>query len=275
MKTPRIWLPLLAVAVTAFGCASALPIYRLAGAPAAEAPDHASYAIRATGAPRPTGAVQVQLVGGERIPVGIGLPPVYLHVVLVAKNETDELRWALDPNEQRLLCGDAVIAPAFAKASGKSPVLFLRKGAWGTLDLYYRMPADQATQVTVEWHVRRGAEVLAIANTTFHRLLPPLLAAGQPARPYESTWPHESIPSDSYDSRYQPTADAYQSYTSPEGLQVQPPASNYYGNAASIDTAAPTSSPQDNGSSPPPPPSPPVQVEGAADKSGWRGGGQP
>jgi hypothetical protein len=256
-------LALFLFAATTLGCVHALPAYVPVEGPAA-AP-RAGYLISVKGAGAPVGAIAVNVIGSEAIPVGMGAPPIYLHLRITAMNSTDDVRWALDPNEQRLACGDRSIAPAFAKASRKSPVLYLRKGAMGTLDLYYPLPDQPAPQVTLEWRVRRGSELLAVAATAFERVQPErsFLASPEHAlRPYNVQDDYDPL-SDRYDPRLPYSA----------GAALVPPASNAYGDTASYDTQAPTASSPSG--APPPVESAPVQVDGAGDKSGWRGGGNP
>jgi hypothetical protein len=117
----------------------------------------------------PKGTLRVVTFGGERLPVGPGAPEVYLHLRLVAENDSDASAWVLDPNEQLLTFNGQTLPPSYSRASGAGPVLSLERGERGFLDVYFPLPELDPARVSLAWRLRRGGEVLA-ELTSFDRV---------------------------------------------------------------------------------------------------------
>jgi hypothetical protein len=139
----------------AAGCAhkpAEMPPAALTGPPVS------SYSVPAQA---PKGMVHVVSFGLENLPANPGAPTPYLHIRLAAVNSSDDAVWRVDPNNQLLSAAGVMTPPSFAEASGGGPVLSVKRGTRGYLDVYYPAPKDPTLPVALGWRLERGAEVLA------------------------------------------------------------------------------------------------------------------
>jgi hypothetical protein len=170
MRPNAGWLGLLVAATAASGCALDNAYER--GAPAGEntGPPVSSYSVPSND---PRGSVHVISLGAERLPVQQGQPDTYVHLRIAAENRGDDAVWTLDPNDQALTHAGGSVPAAFAEASTGGPVLTLKKGAQGYLDVYYPAPpANGPPRITLAWRLRRGDEVVP-GTTDFDRVASP------------------------------------------------------------------------------------------------------
>ena len=173
MKRNGVWLGVLVAVATAAGCAYDRTYERGGGYPAGEnatGPPVSSYSIPATD---PRGSVHVISLGAEKLPVAAGQPDSYVHLRIAAENRGDDTVWMVDPNEQVLTHPGGSVPASFAEASTGGPVLTLKKGQQGYLDVYYPAPpAEGPNRITLAWRLRRGSEAVP-GTTDFDRVASP------------------------------------------------------------------------------------------------------
>jgi len=273
---------LLGLAGALAGCVHQRWSQREVGSTAAPEPRSVAYSIPAEA---PKGQVYVVSLGRVAFQNGQSGPAPYLHLRLAAQNDSDQVLWRLDPNEQVVrFDGGAPISAAYAKASTESPVLSLQAGQRGHLDLYYPLPGTAGLpQIALEWRLARG-EVLVANTTSFERARDRSYAYYEPVYTprvgvhlrmgpawwwHDPFWPY-------YDAPWGWSPYYYSPFYSWQHWHHRP---HYYGPVPR--QSYPRSSggswrapPAGRASPAPSAPAPAPSRSGDSGKSGWRGGGR-
>lgn len=147
----------------AAGCAHATTYHPTPGAPPPTFP-----------IPReaPKGEVQVISLGGERLSPSEGGAALYLHLRLVAQNQTDDTPWTINVMDQvAIYDGLGRVGVAFAETTPPSnpPGVQLARGQRSQVDLYFPLPDEgDPGRVYLEWKILRGKEPVT-AQAAFDR----------------------------------------------------------------------------------------------------------
>jgi hypothetical protein len=137
----------------------------------------------------PTGDVQVLSFGAADLAVDSTIGNErFVHLRLAAVNREDPFDWVVDARDQVVTLSDGTqVAARYAMAgeSDDDPLLTLRSGERGFLDLFFPSGSTDPEAVTLRWMVRRGDEVLT-GVTVFEALL-------APSSDYGHYWPSQYL----------------------------------------------------------------------------------
>ena len=172
----RVGLPsiLLAIVLTAAGCADTTYVYRpaenatasLGGLTGAKYPIPAGH---------PAGEVVVASTGVTELTLADVATRVLL-VRMIVTNQTDDATWSVDTRQQTATIEGQLQAPIYASVQNQPApsVVQIARGERRNIDLYYRLPGSSDTNENVPrfdlaWSVRTGSQTFA-ESTSFNRL---------------------------------------------------------------------------------------------------------